>query len=239
MKLGIVQAGSVQSALQLTERALKGGARVVLLPKDWTVSIDLVPVSEFQKLAKLFTAHVVIGAVFDGVSIVSPIITPDGNVVGLSKKIYVSDKSVLPGTELVAFKSMGNKFGILIDDDLLYSELVLAYLKSNVDVVLVPSSVPASTLDWWKGLLKARAIETRMTFVNANLFVPPKGGGRSSIAEPTVASGKSDAALIEILGEEEGYAVIEVDTNRTLQLRALRMSEYREVGVRFLDDQSR
>jgi predicted amidohydrolase len=239
LKLGIVQASSVQSALQLTERALKGGARVVLLPKDWAVSIDLVPVSEFQKLAKLFTAHIVMGALFDGVSMISPVVTPDGNVVGLSKKIYVNDKSVLPGTELVAFKSMGNKFGILIDDDLLYSELVIAYLKSNVDVVLVPSSVPSATLDWWKGLLKARAMETKITFVNANLFVPPRGGGRSTVAEPVVISGKNDATIREVLGEEEGFAVIEVDTNRTLQLRALRLSEFREVGVKFLDDQSR
>ncbi len=235
MKLGIVQASSVESALNLTDKALRQGARVVLLPKDWTVSLDLVPVSEFQKIAKLFTAHIVLGGLYDGFSVVSPIITPDGRILGLSKMIYPDVKDAVPGTELVAFKSSGNKFGVLIGNDLLHSELVLSLLKQNIDVVLVPSAVPTESLQWWFDVVKLRAAETGMVFVNANLFVPPRSGGHSLIAVPSLEEDRIVGVVKEALSDTEGFAVVDVDTTSLIGLRARKLSEIgREIKVNLL-----
>ncbi|MEJ2781847.1 carbon-nitrogen hydrolase family protein, partial [Stygiolobus sp. CP850M] len=89
MKFAIVQPTSTFSAVQLTEEALKAGAEIVLLPEKWTKHLDDVPLVDFQRLAKKYTSYVIPGAVEDGVSIISPVIDPNGEVKGIAKKIHL------------------------------------------------------------------------------------------------------------------------------------------------------
>ena len=239
MKLGVVQADSVQTAVSLTERALKEGARIVLLPEQWTVSFDLVPVTEFQRLARLYTSFIVIGAFNDGVSVIAPIISQSGYVAGIAKKIHVEGTSLIPGTEIIAFKHMGSKVGVLISDDLYYPDVALQVLKSNIDLLLVPSSVGHSKLDSWKCVLKLRAMETGSVILNANSYVPTRGVGHSAVYVPFMEQGSVDVKEVELLGEGEGYRVFDIDLTGVLPLKGLRALSSRDISVKFVEDQPR
>ena len=239
MKLGVIQADSVQTAVSLTERALKEGARIVLLPEQWTVSFDLVPVTEFQRLARLYTSVVVIGAFNDGVSVIAPIISQSGYVAGIAKKIHVEGTSLIPGSEIIAFKHMGSRVGVLISDDLYYPDIATQVLKSNLDLLLVPSSVNHSRLDSWKCLLTLRAMETGSAILNANSYVPPKGVGHSAIYVPYMDKSSIEVKEIELLGEGEGYKVFDLDLTGLLPLKGLKALSSRDISVKFVEDQPR
>ena len=89
MKIAIVQPTTVESALRNTEKSLESGSQVVLLPEKWVKTLDDLPLAEFQRLAVKYTAFIVPGAVEDEVSVISPIITPSGEIAGIAKKIHL------------------------------------------------------------------------------------------------------------------------------------------------------
>ncbi len=239
MKVGVVQAASVQSAVNLTERALKEGARIVLLPEQWTISFDFVPVSEFQRLARLYTSFVVLGAFNDGVSIISPIISHNGNIIGVAKKVHVEGTHLVPGNEILVFKHMGNKIGVIISNDIYYPEVSVSVLRSNVDLLLVPSMVSQEQLEDWKCVMRIRARETGSVILNANSYTPPGGVGHSAIYMPQPKEDFLDVEERELLAEGEGYAVIDVDLTKFVPLKGMKALSMREIEVRVIDDQPR
>lgn len=110
MKIGVIQPLEVKSAILLVEKALKEGAELVLLPEKWTKNIDDVPLVEFQKLAKRYTAYILPGAFEDGVSVITPIIDDSGNLKGIAKKIHLFNEEklrLIPGNEAVLFTYRG------------------------------------------------------------------------------------------------------------------------------------
>ena len=239
MKIGVIQASSVQSAVNLTERALKEGARIVLLPEQWAVSFDFVPVSEFQRLARLYTSSLVLGAFNDGVSVISPIISHNGNIIGVAKKVHVEGSSLVPGTEILAFKHMGSKVGVVISDDIYYPEISVSVVKSNLDILLVPSAVGHEELNDWKCVMRLRAKETGSVIVNANSYIPPKGVGHSTVFIPYLEERRIEVQEKELLTEGEGYAVFEVDLTKILPVKGLKALSSKDLNVRVIDDQPR
>ena len=229
MKIGVVQPLEVKTALTLTERALKEGAELVLLPEKWVKSIDEVPLIEFQKLAKKYTAYIIPGAFEDGVSVISPIIDDNGNLKGIAKKIHLFNDEklrLLPGDEGIIFTYRGIKFGIAICYDIDFPELIREYFLKGIEVLLVPSKVRSVGLQIWREFLRIRSLENRIAIVNSNSYNPPDFPGGSTVIVPE----QSDSGIVipRIVGElenEENYMITNIDPLNYLYLRDNRLKE--------------
>lgn len=228
MKIGIIQPGSVKNALELTEKALKEGAQLVLLPEKWVKSLDEMPIKEFQRLALKYTSYIIPGAVDDGVSIISPIIDSKGNIRGIAKKIHLfgSEKTNrLPGDKAILFSYGGIKFGIAICYDADFPEVVRNMFLKGMEVLLVPSKIHHRGIGIWKEYLRVRSLENRIAVVNANAYEPPNYLGNSVAYVPVKTGDIVDLMSVAELGEEESYSVFEINPLLYLNLRLERLKE--------------
>ncbi|MEM3350039.1 MAG: carbon-nitrogen hydrolase family protein [Saccharolobus sp.] len=229
MKIGVVQPLEVKTALSLTERALKEGAELVLLPEKWVKSIDEVPLIEFQKLAKKYTAYIIPGAFEDGVSVISPIIDDNGNLKGIAKKIHLFNDEklrLLPGDEGIIFTYRGIKFGIAICYDIDFPELIREFFLKGIEVLLVPSKVKSVGLQIWREFLRIRSLENRIAIVNSNSYNPPDFPGGSTVIVPEQSdSGIVIPRIVEELENEENYMIASIDPLNYIYLRDNRLKE--------------
>lgn len=230
MKVGIVQPLNKDSAIRLTEKALRSGASLVLLPEKWVQHLDEAPLEEFKELAKKYTAVIIPGAFEDGVSVIAPIIWNDGGVKGIAKKIHLfkSEKGrLLGGDRTIVFTYGGIKFGVAICYDVDFPEVVKAQAIKGMEVLLVPSKVKAEGMDIWREFLKVRVLENRIAIVNANALQPPEFPGMSSILVPEK---QNELIVPRIIGElpngKEDFIVVDIDPLLYLKVREERLKEY-------------
>ncbi|MFP3188200.1 MAG: carbon-nitrogen hydrolase family protein [Sulfolobaceae archaeon] len=229
MKFAIVQPTSTFSAVQLTEEALKAGAEIVLLPEKWTKHLDDVPLVDFQRLAKKYTSYVIPGAVEDGVSIISPVIDPNGEVKGIAKKIhlYEDEKNRLfPGSSTIIFTYRGVKIGIVICYDVDFPEVIRQMFVKGVEVVLVPSKIPQDGLELWRDYLRVRVLENRLAIVNANALQLPEYPGKSVVYVPVKRGKYVYAEKVAEMGSSENYLLVDINPLHYMDLRVNRLKEY-------------
>lgn len=229
MKFAIVQPTSTFSAVQLTEEALKAGAEIVLLPEKWTKHLDDVPLVDFQRLAKKYTSYVIPGAVEDGVSIISPVIDPNGEVKGIAKKIhlYEDEKNRLfPGSSTTIFTYRGVKIGIVICYDVDFPEVVRQMFVKGVEVVLVPSKIPQDGLELWRDYLRVRVLENRLAIVNANALQLPEYPGKSVVYVPVKRGKYVYAEKVAEMGSSENFLLVDINPLHYMDLRVNRLKEY-------------
>jgi predicted amidohydrolase len=238
LKIGVIQPLEVKSAILLVEKALKEGAELVLLPEKWTKNIDDVPLVEFQKLAKRYTAYILPGAFEDGVSVITPIIDDSGNLKGIAKKIHLFNEEklrLIPGNEAVLFTYRGIRFGILICYDIDFPEVARELFSKGVEIILVPSKVRGNGLDIWNEFLRIRVLENRIGIVNANVYSPPDFPGRSvAIVPEQRQDGIVIPKVVGVLGSEEGYMIVDIDPLKYMYLRGDRLKEYVKFTVKEL-----
>ncbi|MFP3232448.1 MAG: carbon-nitrogen hydrolase family protein [Sulfolobaceae archaeon] len=229
MKFAIVQPTSTFSAVQLTEEALKAGAEIVLLPEKWTKHLDNVPLVDFQRLAKKYTSYVIPGAVEDGVSIISPVIDPNGEVKGIAKKIhlYEDEKNRLfPGSSTIIFTYRGVKIGIVICYDVDFPEVIRQMFVKGVEVVLVPSKIPQDGLELWRDYLRVRVLENRLAIVNANALQLPEYPGKSVVYVPVKRGKYVYAEKVAEMGSSENFLLVDINPLHYMDLRVNRLKEY-------------
>jgi len=238
LKIGVIQPLEVKSAILLVEKALKEGAELVLLPEKWTKNIDDVPLVEFQKLAKRYTAYILPGEFEDGVSVITPIIDDSGNLKGIAKKIHLFNEEklrLIPGNEAVLFTYRGIRFGILICYDIDFPEVARELFSKGVEIILVPSKVRGNGLDIWNEFLRIRVLENRIGIVNANVYSPPDFPGRSvAIVPEQRQDGIVIPKVVGVLGSEEGYMIVDIDPLKYMYLRGDRLKEYVKFTVKEL-----
>ncbi|AAK40396.1 carbon-nitrogen hydrolase family protein [Saccharolobus solfataricus] len=238
MKIGVVQPLEVKSAILLAEKALKEGAELVLLPEKWTRNIDDVPLLEFQKLAKRYTAYILPGAFEDGVSVITPIIDDSGNLKGIAKKIHLFNEErvrLIPGNEAVLFTYRGIRFGISICYDIDFPEVVRELFSKGAEIILVPSKIRSNGLDIWNEFLRIRVLENRIGIVNANVYNPPDFPGRSvAIVPEQRQDGIVIPKVVGELGSEESYMIVDIDPLKYMYLRGDRLKEYVKFTVKEL-----
>ncbi|EZQ04802.1 nitrilase [Candidatus Acidianus copahuensis] len=228
MKIAIVQPLSAKSGVDLTESALKEGAQLVLLPEKWVKSLEELPIKEFQRLALKYTSYIIPGAVDDGVSIIAPIIDSRGNILAIAKKIHLFGKEkekLLPGDKLIVFSYGGIKFSVIVCYDADFPEIARASFMRGTEIFLIPSKITSNGYDIWKEYLRVRALENRVSVVNANVYSPPFYPGKSFIVVPEKSGDIVVLKTIIELGDEEGYAIAEINPLSYFNLRISRMKE--------------
>jgi len=229
LKFAIVQPTSTFSAVQLTEEALKAGAEIVLLPEKWTKHLDDVPLVDFQRLAKKYTSYVIPGAVEDGVSIISPVIDPNGEVKGIAKKIhlYEDEKNRLfPGSSTIIFTYRGVKIGIVICYDVDFPEVIRQMFVKGVEIVLVPSKISQDGLELWRDYLRVRVLENRLAIVNANALQLPEYPGKSVVYVPVKRGKYVYAEKVAEMGSSENFLLVDINPLHYMDLRVNRLKEY-------------
>ena len=229
MKFAIVQPTSTFSAVQLTEEALKAGAEIVLLPEKWTKHLDDVPLVDFQRLAKKYTSYVIPGAVEDGVSIISPVIDPNGEVKGIAKKIHLYEEEknrLFPGSSTIIFTYRGVKIGIVICYDVDFPEVIRQMFVKGVEVVLVPSKIPQDGLELWRDYLRVRVLENRLAIVNANALQLPEYPGKSVVYVPVKRGKYVYAEKVAEMESSENFLLVDINPLHYMDLRVNRLKEY-------------
>jgi len=234
LKIGIVQPSNLADALKLSEDALKSGAEVILLPEKWIKTLDELPLKEFQQLAKKYTAYVIPGAVEDGVSIISPIVDPNGDIKGIAKKIHLFGEErnkLLAGDTAIIFKYRGVKLGIAVCYDLDFPEIVREMFLKGVEILLVPSKIPADGIDLWREYMKVRVLENRIAIVNANVFSPPEYLGMSIAYVPSLRGRFIEPKPLGELGDREGQIVVDINPLTYMSYRIERLKEYKKFDI--------
>jgi predicted amidohydrolase len=235
MKIAVVQPSSVSSALVLTEKALLSGAQLVLLPEKWVRTVEELPLKEFQRLAIKYTAYIIPGAVEDGVSIIAPIIDSKGNIKGLAKKLHLFNKEkekLMPGTYSTIFSISGIKVGIAICYDLDFPEVIRKMVLKGAEIILVPSKISYNGIKIWREYLRVRSLENRVAIVNANVHSPPDYPGKSVIFVPHKRNDSIvDLLTLAELGEEENFAIADINPLSYFHIRLERIKEIKDFDV--------
>lgn len=126
---------------------------------------------------------------------------------------YRESGTIEPGDAVVSVDSPFGRLGLSICYDLRFPELYRRLVEQGATVLLVPSAFTLATgRAHWESLLRARAIENL-----AHVIAPAQGGthnnkretwGHAMIVDPW------GAVLDEVVGQEPGVAIAEVDTGR-------------------------
>jgi predicted amidohydrolase len=139
---------------------------------------------------------------------------PDGGRLGVYRKIHLfgfgEGEPVLmsAGRELVVADTAFGGIGLATCYDLRFPEMFRALLDRGARVVVVPAAWPASRVEHWSVLARARAIENQVVLVAVNTVGEQGGkrmGGRSIVVDPR------GEVLAEAGPEDETVLVVDVD----------------------------
>lgn len=119
-------------------------------------------------------------------------------------------------------------YGVVICHDLRFPEYFRRIALEGPWVVFICAQWPASRVDAWRTLLRARAIENQLYVVAVNRCGEGGGdlyGGHSMVVAP-------DGGVLLELGEDEGTATVELDMAILHRTRkAIRVFESRRVDL--------
>ncbi len=160
----------------------------------------------------------------------SVLVSPEGAVVAVYRKVHLYDVSLsdgtsfresaatTPGDEIVTADVLGARVGLSVCYDVRFPELYRQLVNAGARVVTVPSAFTVTTgKDHWHVLLRARAIENQVyVLAPAQHGKHPRGRqtyGKSLIADPW-------GGVIAQCSEGEGFAVASLDFDYLEQVRA-------------------
>jgi len=151
----------------------------------------------------------------------SVLLSPDGNVAAVYRKIHLFDvdvpgglrfresEAIEPGADVVVAETPWGGLGLTICYDLRFPELYRAIAGRGARVCAVPSAFTLETgKDHWHVLLRARAIENQM-FVFAPAQRGLHGGQRRSYGHALVVD--PWGVVIAECGDHEGFALAKLD----------------------------
>lgn len=128
---------------------------------------------------------------------------------GGEKKIFSAGKQFRP------FAADGAKIGLAVCYDIRFPELIRRLAALGGQIIFVPAQWPASRMEHWLTLLRARAIENQLFVVGCNRL-GHKGAlrfnGHSVIFDPW------GAELLH-LGPRENYGVASIDLGEMARIR--------------------
>ena len=198
-KVGLIQTKSYENNKEAIENISKQlqklgkvETEIVCLPEQWLPNNQIKNYDheflEFKKIAKDYSMTIIPGAFYEKnenkISINSPIIGPEGEIIGKQEKIHPYDyekETVKPGTEAKIFNT-SCKFGIMICYDTVFPGVAETLTRKGAEILFSPSRIVKEGIEPWKMYVQVRSLENRIPIIAPNVK-DEKFGGNSLIVE--------------------------------------------------------
>jgi len=240
-KVGLIQTKSYQNnkkgiekVSMLLEKLGKAETEIVCLPEQWLPNNQIKNYDEeffeFKKIAKNYSMTIISGAFYEKnenkMSINSPIIGPEGEIIGKQAKIHPYDyeKDIVDaGTEVKIFKT-SCKFGIMICYDTVFPGVADMLTKKGAEILFSPSRIVKEGIEPWKMYIQVRSLENRIPIIASNVE-DARFGGNSLIVELTKEEKIIKTKITEVKGECD-------------ELRNITFSNYEEIRKQRAEDRN-
>ncbi len=180
------------------------------MPEQWLKNNEISDFDseflEFKKIAKDFSMTIIPGAFYEitkgKISIIAPIIGPEGEFIGKQEKIHPFDyerDTVKPGREAKVFNT-ACKFGVVICYDLVFPKVANTLVKKGAQVLLSPSRIVRRGIEPWQLYVQVRALENRVPILAANVE-NRRFGGSSVIIDLTENNKVVTTKITKLNGE--------------------------------------
>lgn len=218
----------------------QAGADLVVLPELWVpgafaysafepsaTELGVGAVPEIAAAAKEIGAFVVAGTYIerrDGqLHNTAVLLSPQGEIVHTYRKIHLfgfdhGEATVLAAGDDTAVAAIGGlpTLGMTTCYDLRFPELYRQFVDQGAELFVVPTGWPASRLEHWRVLTRARAIENQVFFVGCNQVGNQEGvemAGHSVVIDPW-------GEVIAEAGDDEEVLTVEIDLAMVAKTRA-------------------
>ena len=236
-KVGLIQTRSyennkkgIENISKLLEKLGKAETEIVCLPEQWLPNNHIENYDqeffEFKKIAKNYSMTIIPGAFYEKnenkVSINSPIIGPEGEIIGKQEKIHPYDyekETVDAGTEAKIFNT-SCKFGIMICYDTVFPGVADMLTKKGAQILFSPSRIVKEGIESWKMYVQVRSLENRIPIIAPNVE-DIKFGGNSLIVELTKEEKIVKTRVTELKGEYEETVNITFSNYETIRKQRL------------------
>ncbi|HSB49817.1 MAG TPA: carbon-nitrogen hydrolase family protein [Nitrosopumilaceae archaeon] len=245
VKLGIIQTSSfssneqgIQKVSELLKKLGKKETDIVCLPEQWLHNNKILEFemefSNFKIIAKDYGMTIIPGAFYERrnrrLTISSPVIAPNGEVVGRQEKIHPFDyeKQLIQSDRKTKIFKTKCKFGIVICYDMVFPEVAHSFVKKGADVLFSPSRIVRRGITPWQMYIQVRALENRVPILAANVQ-NRKFGGKSVIVDLIE---KNQVMIPKILIEMSGQKEISKKFNlkKYQKSRKIRFSDSKKVS---------
>ena len=239
VKLGLIQTTSqstnqkgIAHTMKILKKLGRSNTDIVCLPEQWLKNNEIsnfdLEFSEFKKIAKEFSMTIIPGAFYDitkkKTSIVSPVIGPNGEFIGMQEKIHPFDyekNNVKPGNEAKIFNT-ACKFGVVICYDMVFPKVANTLVKKGAQVLFSPSRIVRRGIEPWQMYVQVRALENRIPILAAN--VENRRFGGNSLIIDLNENNKVVTTKVMKLNGECGVSK-EFDLNKYEKSRKIRFSD--------------
>jgi len=239
VKLGLIQTTSqstnqkgISDIMKILKKLGRSNTDIVCLPEQWLKNNEIsdfdLEFSEFKKIAKEFSMTIIPGAFYDirkkKTSIVSPVIGPNGEFIGMQEKIHPFDyekNNVKPGNEAKIFNT-ACKFGVVICYDMVFPNVANTLVKKGAQVLFSPSRIVRRGIEPWQMYVQVRALENRIPILAAN--VENRRFGGNSLIIDLNENNKVVTTKVMKLNGECGLSK-EFDLNKYEKSRKIRFSD--------------
>ena len=239
VKLGLIQTTSqstnqkgITHTMKILKKLGRSNTDIVCLPEQWLKNNEIsnfdLEFSEFKKIAKEFSMTIIPGAFYDitkkKTSIVSPVIGPNGEFIGMQEKIHPFDyekNNVKPGNEAKIFNT-ACKFGVVICYDMVFPKVANTLVKKGAQVLFSPSRIVRRGIEPWQMYVQVRALENRIPILAAN--VENRRFGGNSLIIDLNENNKVVTTKVMKLNGECGVSK-EFDLNKYEKSRKIRFSD--------------
>ena len=236
-KVGLIQTRSyennkkgIENISKLLEKLGRVETEIVCLPEQWLPNNHIENYDqeffEFKKIAKNYSMTIIPGAFYEKnenkVSINSPIIGPEGEIIGKQEKIHPYDyekDTVDAGTEAKIFNT-SCKFGIMICYDTVFPGVADMLTKKGAQILFSPSRIVKEGIESWKMYVQVRSLENRIPIIAPNVE-DIKFGGNSLIVELTKEEKIVKTRVTELKGEYEETVNITFSNYETIRKQRL------------------
>ena len=236
-KVGLIQTRSyennkkgIENISKLLEKLGRVETEIVCLPEQWLPNNHIENYDqeffEFKKIAKNYSMTIIPGAFYEKnenkVSINSPIIGPEGEIIGKQEKIHPYDyekETVDAGIEAKIFNT-SCKFGIMICYDTVFPGVADMLTKKGAQILFSPSRIVKEGIESWKMYVQVRSLENRIPIIAPNVE-DIKFGGNSLIVELTKEEKIVKTRVTELKGEYEETVNITFSNYETIRKQRL------------------
>ena len=239
VKVGIIQTRTYRTNKEGITRISKFLAKlgkkkteIVCLPEQWLKNNEINDFDseflDFKEIAKKYQMTIIPGAFYQKikkeVTISSPVIGPDGDIIGRQEKIHPYDyekNTVTPGKKAKIFNT-SCRFGVIICYDMVFPRVSETLVKKGAQILFSPSRIVRRGINPWETYVRARSLENRVPILAANVK-NRKYGGNSMIIDLLENNKVLIPKIIKI--KEEGFVVKKFNLLKFEKNRKIRFSD--------------